>query len=70
MFPSQPASIHFVSYDFIGNKVPDGCIMPLGVVEEHCTTVYKVQEAFSSLSLPEGNVYQNAVRRSLYPERY
>ena len=44
--------------------------MPLGVVEEHCTTVYKVQEAFSSLSLPEGNVYPNAVRRSLYPERY
>ena len=70
VFPSQPASIHFVSYDFIGNKVPDGSIMPLGVVEEHCTTVYKVQEAFSSLSLPEGNVYQNAVRRSLYPERH
>lgn len=70
VFPSQPASIHFVSYDFVGKGLPDGHIMPLGVIEEHCTTVYKVQEAFSSLSLPEGNVYQDAVRRSLYPERY
>lgn len=43
-----------------------GSIAPLGVLEEHCTTVYKVQEAFSSLNLPEGNVYRDALRRSLY----
>lgn len=42
----------------------------LGIVEEHCTTVYKVQEAFSSLNLPDGNVYKEAISRTLYPERY
>lgn len=68
-FPSQPASIHFVAYDAVAEG-RQGCITPLGIVEEHSTTVYKVQEAFSSLTLPEGNVYQNAIARSLYPERY
>ncbi len=66
-FPTQPASIHFVSYDYLNSEpVEDGAIAPLGVLEEHCTTVYKVQEAFSSLNLPEGNVYRDALRRSLY----
>ncbi|MBQ3460964.1 MAG: hypothetical protein IJH14_09880 [Solobacterium sp.] len=66
-FPTQPASIHFVSYDYLSSDpVDDGTIAPLGVLEEHCTTVYKVQEAFSSLNLPEGNVYRDALRRSLY----
>lgn len=68
-FPSQPASIHFVAYD-LGDKKEDGKITPINIVEEHCTTVYKVQEAFSSLTLPEGNVYQYAISRTLYPERY
>jgi len=69
-FPSQPASIHFVSYDTTESETQDGHIARLGIVEEHCTTVYKVQEAFSSLSLPDGNVYKDAICRSLYPERY
>lgn len=43
-----------------------GEIATLDIVEEHCTTVYKIQEAFSALSLPEGNVYGNAIRRCLY----
>ena len=68
-FPSQPASINFIAYDTIDEST-DGKITPLGIVEEHCTTVYKVQEAFSSLNLPEGNVYREAISRSLYPERY
>ena len=68
-FPYQPASIHFISYDAITTPTP-GMITPLGIIEEHCTTVYKVQEAFSSLNLPEGNVYRDAIYRSLYPERY
>lgn len=68
-FPTQPASIHFVSYDYLPDvPVEDGKIRPLGIVEEHCTTVYKVQEAFSSLNLPEGNVYRDALRKSLYGE--
>lgn len=68
-FPSQPASINFIAYDCTDNP-KDGEITPLGIVEEHCTTVYKVQEAFSSLNLPEGNVYRDAISRSLYPERF
>jgi Restriction endonuclease NotI. len=66
-FPTQPASIHFLSYDYIVDTKPaDGMIAPLGIIEEHCTTVYKVQEAFSAMDLPEGNVYRDAIRRSLY----
>lgn len=68
-FPSQPASINFIAYDTTEDPI-DGEVTPLGIVEEHCTTVYKVQEAFSSLNLPDGNVYRDAISRSLYPERY
>lgn len=65
-FPTQPASIHFISYDYCEGERKDGGIMPLGVLEEHCTTVYKVQEAFSAVNLPDGNVYRDAIMRSLY----
>ncbi len=67
-FPTQPAAIHFIAYDYAENldAVGPGEIASLDVVEEHCTTVYKIQEAFSAVSLPEGNVYGNAIRRSLY----
>ena len=67
-FPTQPAAIHFVAYDYAGDfaAAPKGKIIPLDVVEEHCTTVYKVQEAFSALNLPEGNVYGEAIRKCLY----
>jgi len=66
-FPTQPASIHFVAYDYLPDAdMVDGSIVPLGAIEEHCTTVYKVQEAFSSMNLPEGNVYRDAIRKSLY----
>lgn len=66
-FPTQPAAIHFVAYDYLpGVPVTDGMIRPLGVIEEYCTTVYKVQEAFSAVDLPDQNVYRDAIRRSLY----
>lgn len=66
-FPDQPASIHFLSYDYQNPPViQDGIIKPLAVMEEHCTTVYKVQEAFSAMDLPDGNVYRDAIRRALY----
>lgn len=68
-FPVQPASIHFIAYDYLdedaNNKV-EGTILPMGIRETHCTTVYKVQEAFSSMNLPEGNAYQDAIRHALY----
>jgi hypothetical protein len=66
-FPSQPASIHFISYDYlIDADIVDGQPKPLTLIEEYITTVYKIQEAFSALNLPEGNVYRDAIRRSLY----
>lgn len=65
-FPSQPASIHFISYNYVDDENIDGTIRPLDILGEHCTTVYKIQEAFSALNLPEGNVYKGAIRRSLY----
>lgn len=66
-FPTQPASIHFVSYDYLQDgELQDGSIRPLGEIEEHCTTVYKVQEAFSALDLPDENIYRDAIRRTLY----
>lgn len=68
-FPSQPASINFIAYD-TAEEQKNGEITSLDIVEQHCTTVYKVQEAFSSLNLPEGNVYKEAISRTLYPERY
>lgn len=68
-FPYQPASIHFIAYDVV---LPDSCkdgeFQSLGILEEHCTTVYKVQEAFSAVTLPEGNVYRDAIIHSLYSE--
>jgi hypothetical protein len=66
-FPTQPASIHFVSYDYesLADNI-DGEIKPLELIDEHCTTVYKIQEAFSAMSLPEGNMYRAAIMRSLY----
>ena len=69
-FPTQPAAIHFVAYDYAATfaETPSGATVPLDILEEHCTTVYKVQEAFSAVSLPEGNVYGNAIRKSLYAE--
>lgn len=62
-FPQQPASIHFIAYDY-NTDATEG-IVPLEIIEEHCTTVYKVQEAFSSLTLPEGNIYRDAIVRCL-----
>lgn len=66
-FPTQPAAIHFVAYDYLSD-VPftNGSIRPLGIIEEYCTTVYKVQESFSAVDLPDQNVYRDAIRRSLY----
>lgn len=68
-FPTQPAAIHFIAYDYLPNApLENGNIRPLGIVEEYCTTVYKVQEAFSAVDLPEQNVYRDAIIHSLYSE--
>jgi len=65
-FSPQPASIHFIAYDFAdAGDTPEGVVRPLGIANRHDTTVYKVQEAFSSISLPEANVYQKAIVQAL-----
>lgn len=66
-FPIQPASVHFVAYDYQPDvNFTDGAIRPLSIIEEHCTTVYRIQQAFSELELPQGNVYRDAIRLSLF----
>ena len=66
-FPNQPASIHFIAYDYDNSVItPDGQIAPLNILAEHNTTVYKVQEAFSALDLPIDNIYRDAIIRSLH----
>lgn len=65
-FPMQPASINFLAYDYSHQEWQAGSIATLNIIAEHSTTVYKIQEAFSAMSLPEGNVYKEAITRSLY----
>lgn len=65
-FPAQPASIHFIAYDYSPCEKHVRTPLPLAVLETHSTTVYKIQEAFSSLDLPSGNVYRDAIIKSLY----
>lgn len=65
-FPTQPAAIHFMAYDYLDEVIQEGKIRPLGVIEEYCTTVYKVQEAFSAVDLPDQNVYRDAIKKALY----
>lgn len=65
--PVQPASMQFIAYDYDPTVLnQDGIIRPLRIIDSHCTAVYKVQEAFSTQELPAGNVYRDAIRRSLY----
>lgn len=62
----QPASITFAVYnhdhdtDFI-----DGETVPLKETLSHSTTVYKVQEAFNNVTLPDENVYRDAILKAL-----
>lgn len=62
----QPASITFVAYDH--NLTPnfiDGQLVPLRNTLTHSTTVYKVQEAFNNVTLPDENVYRDAILKAL-----
>jgi hypothetical protein len=65
----QPASITFIAYDYNHEEVKkDGEMVPLKEVLSHSTTVYKVQEAFNNVTLPEENVYRNAIQKALGKE--
>jgi hypothetical protein len=65
----QPASITFVVYNHDLTEAPnDGKLVPLKETLFHSTTVYKVQEAFNNVTLPEENVYRNAILKALGKE--
>lgn len=62
----QPASITFMVYDHDSTHEPvDEKLVPLAQTVSHSTTVYKVQEAFNNVTLPEENVYQTAILKAL-----
>lgn len=62
----QPASITFVSYQ-LWEETPttDGTPLNVEVDKVRSTTVYKVQEAFNNVTLPEENVYEQAISAAL-----
>lgn len=65
----QPASITFLSYDFDwSDGLVEGESVKIRKTGDHSTTVYKVQEAFNNVTLPEENVYRNAILRALGSE--
>ena len=61
----QPASITFMAYEHKYKPHEDGHPVPLTNSVTHSTTVYKVQEAFNNVTLPDENVYMKAILRAL-----
>lgn len=62
----QPASITFMAYGLdMFVPVEDGNSVPLRADTERSTTVYKVQEAFNNVTLPDENVYKTAIETAL-----
>lgn len=65
----QPASITFIAYQHnIKNDHDVTKLVPLTESISHSTTVYKLQEAFNNVTLPEENVYRNAILKALGAE--
>lgn len=63
----QPASISFLNYNYDFSKSTiHGQLIPLISVGTHSTTVYKVQEAFNNVALPDENVYRDGILRALH----
>lgn len=66
----QPASITFLAYEHDMPLVPPaGELVPLRALPPHSTTVYKVQEAFNNVTLPDENVYRDAIVAALTGQR-
>jgi len=65
-YPLQPASLTFLTYSIgFNNIVNSGCLEELTAVRSHTTTIYKVQEAFNNVTLPQENVYKAAIIKAL-----
>jgi len=62
----QPASITFLAYDlWEQTHTPAGTPLNAELDKVRSTTVYKVQEAFNNVTLPEENVYESAIVSAL-----
>jgi hypothetical protein len=62
----QPASITFLVYEHdLSSSLINSELVPLKEAKTHSTTVYKVQEAFNNVTLPEENIYKNAIIKAL-----
>ncbi|WZB62194.1 hypothetical protein WJ970_36615 [Achromobacter xylosoxidans] len=61
----QPASITFLAYEHEETGIIEGATVPLKALPPHSTTVYKVQEAFNNVTLPDENVYKTAIEAAL-----
>lgn len=62
----QPASITFLAYEHVmPPEPPAGALVSLRMLPPHSTTVYKVQEAFNNVTLPNENVYRDAIIAAL-----
>ncbi|MFT4242443.1 MAG: NotI family restriction endonuclease [Acidovorax sp.] len=62
----QPASITFLAYDHaLDAGMASGSLVSLQAHPPHSTTVYKVQEAFNNVTLPDENVYRDAIVAAL-----
>ena len=66
-YSAQPGALHFLVYDYDQTVEREkGKIRPLAVIDDQCTTVEKLQQAFSNIDLPAPNAYGDALRRALY----
>ena len=54
------------AYDFTPEAtIVDGSPQPLAEINSLRTTVYKLQEAFNNVELPDENVYKTAILQAL-----
>lgn len=64
-YTPQPAAITFVVYDYVLDAYKQGESVPLEIVATHTTTVYKLQEAFNNVTLPDGEVFRAAINKAI-----
>ncbi len=63
---SNQHRLPYVVYNHDMEKVPaDGIPVPLKETLSYSTTVYKLQEAFNNVTLPEENVFRDAILKAL-----
>jgi hypothetical protein len=64
-YKPQPAALTFMPYDLTEEGYQPGMPLRVEAAPTHTTTVYKVQEAFNNVTLPDENVYKRAIESAL-----